>query len=111
MNNETQGQLRLFKDIRQPPEELGTRMIAEMQGITGWVTRAWFRARGWTEREIRIGRQYSHAAIIFGQAGYRLRECATVDEINACINTLESRARVMQAEAVELRKKTHGGIT
>jgi len=109
--NETPGQLRLFALTKLQPEELGEKLVQELSGISGWVTRMFFRSRGWTDREVRIGRQHSRGAVIFGQAGYRRRECATVDEINACINTLESQARVMLAEAVELRKKTHGGIT
>lgn len=101
--------------------ELFTRRMANSKAYTvakltaaisrgHWYTRAELVRSGLTEREIRYARQHSQGAIIFGQRGYRLTDDATLDEIHACIATLESQAKEMMDAAVQLRRKAHGRI-
>ena len=84
-------------------------VIALADGV--WHSRAELKAAGWQERHVRLARQHSGGRVIFGQAGYRLAAAANVDEINACINTLESQAKVMFNEAQAVRKAAHGRLT
>jgi len=103
-------QLKLFEAECARLDLLADNLVAALDdGV--WHSRAELKSAGWQERHVRLARQHSGGRVIFGQAGYRLAAAANVDEINACINTLESQAKVMFNEAQAVRKAAHGRLT
>ena len=109
-------QLDLFSARRIPAAErdatdLALRLLAYLEAAQGWRTREQIAAAtGLSDREARLARQYADGAIIYGQRGFRATSCATVEEIAACANTLESQAREMTAQAIRLRNRAHRRI-
>lgn len=96
---------------RAEPDELAARLLVYLERAGGWRTREDVRRDvGFTDRETRLARQASDGAIIYGQRGFRATACATVEEIAACANTLESQAREMTAQAIRLRNRAHRRI-
>lgn len=68
----------------------------------GWLTRRQLKACGYTDRDCRAHRQALAGAVIFGQLGFKATDCATLEEIHACANTLGSQAEEMQRERADL---------
>lgn len=73
-----------------------------------WLTRAWFTEHcKLTERECRLGCQYSAGRILDGNRGYKAAHLASIDEWSESLGRLESQIRVMQSKLVERRQAYH----
>jgi hypothetical protein len=105
----TQQELNLTTCNPTRGKELAAMLQASLTGGE-WQHRKSMVALGWTSRDIRLARQHSDGAVIFGQRGFKLTRHAAPEEINECINTLESQAKVMLAEAQAVRRIAHRGI-
>lgn len=91
--------------------EFSARLVNYLENVATWRTREQVQAdTGLTPREIRAARQDSHGRVIYGQRGFRATSHATLEEIAACANTLESQAREMTRQAVRLRNLAHGRV-
>ena len=74
----------------------------------GWLKRKDLYAHGLTDRQCRLGRQYSKARIIFSSRGYKATRLATMDEIDSCANRIKSQIEAMQMELTDLWRFKHG---
>jgi len=90
--------------------KLADLLISDLN-LYGSLTRQQLVDMGWKRRYIRLARRYSNGDVIFTQRGYHLTRIASQDDINECINTFESQAKVMMEEANCVRKKAHGRIS
>jgi len=98
---------RVKQESKSINEKLAGDMLYILERNGTWTTRKEFERHGFNDRMCRNARQHSKGTIIAGQKGYLATSCATVEDINHAANTLESQAKVMQAEAIELRRLSH----
>lgn len=81
-------------------------------GVGEWMLAAEISQSSAGRLDDRRIRQFASASlyIVSGQRGYRHVRHATIDEISACSNTLESQARKMLERAIALRRHAHQTI-
>ena len=88
--------------------ELAHKLVSFLESTERWCTRKNMRVvLGFTPRDCRKARQFSNGAVIYGQRGFKATKHATRDEIMECVNTLNSQAKVMQKESIELSRMWH----
>ena len=91
-------------------EALAQAMFPVLRAHGGWMPREDLaKACQVSVREIRLGREHSGGAIIFGQNGLRASETATVEEVQHCVNIYRSQARAMTLQAIRVDQFLHRG--
>lgn len=90
--------------------KLAARMIAILAIRKDWTTREQLRNYGLTDRECRLGREWSHGRILAGQRGYKLLRYSTPDEIRGAYYAFISMIEAQQVQAGWIMRRAHGAI-
>lgn len=98
------------KTRRKTGPRLAARMIAILAVRREWTTREQLRHYGLTDRECRLGREWSHGRILAGQRGYKLLRYSTPDEIRDAYYAFISMIEAQQVQAGWIMRRAHGAI-
>ena len=98
------------KTRRKTGPRLAARMIAILAVRREWTTRSTLKHYGLTDRECRLGREWSHGRVIAGQRGYKLLRYATADEVREAYGAIIAQIAAQQEQARILMRRAHRAL-